>query len=118
MGLLELLYEGVDLFLVFWRHGRRLFIAKGGEPGARYHEKQGGLYQAGAFNADTASDLPGNFYATRISSRSSWINSVLKGTSAASASSVGAIAGATAVPEPSSAAIFGIGAAFLLRRRR
>jgi hypothetical protein len=46
VGLLELLYEGVDLFLVFWRHGRSLFIPEGREYGTRYHEKQGGLYQA------------------------------------------------------------------------
>jgi hypothetical protein len=44
---------------------------------------EGGLYQGGegnwTFTTDLPADLPGAFYATRISSNLSWINSVLSG---------------------------------------
>ena len=82
---------------------------------------KGGLYQGGdgrwAYNADLAADVPGNFYATRISSRQSWIKSIV-GTVATSSTQSGALTSATAVPEPASVSMLAIGAAALLRRRR
>ena len=72
----------------------------------------------GAYNANSSTDLPGNFYATRISSRASWIKSIIGTSSTTSALTAARMAGTTSVPEPSSAAVFGIAAAMLLRRRR
>jgi hypothetical protein len=80
---------------------------------------KGGLYQTGVFAADTSSDIPGNFYATRISSRASWINSIIKSTTTTSAgATLAGVSGTSAVPEPSSFALVAMGAAALLRRRR
>jgi hypothetical protein len=79
---------------------------------------KGGLYQLGTYNANTSTDLPGNFYATRISSRASWIKSIIGTSSTTSALSASQMPGATSVPEPSSAALLSIAAAMLLRRKR
>jgi hypothetical protein len=80
---------------------------------------KGGLYQAGVWNGNTAADVPMNFYATRISSRASWIKGIIGTTSTASAMpAAGTLAGTRSVPEPASAAILAMGAAFILRRRR
>ena len=80
---------------------------------------KGGLYVGGdgkwMYNSDTSADIPGNFYATRISSRQSWVKSII-GTTTASASPL--TASAVAVPEPASLSILAIGASALLRRRR
>jgi hypothetical protein len=82
---------------------------------------KGGLYQGGdgrwAYNADLAADVPGNFYATRISSRQSWIKSIV-GTVATSSTQSGALTATTAVPEPAGLSLLAIGAAAMLRRRR
>jgi hypothetical protein len=79
---------------------------------------KGGLYQGGdgrwAFNPDTSADVPGNWYATRISSRQSWIKSIIGSTTTSGASALTA----TAVPEPASLSLLAIGAAALLRRGR
>ena len=73
---------------------------------------KGGLYQNGSLISDGSTDLPAAAYATRISARQSWINSVLSG-------QLGSSGFGTTVPEPASAALLVIGAACgLLRRRR
>ena len=80
---------------------------------------KGGLYQGGdgrwVYNSDTSADIPGNFYSTRISSRQTWIRSIV-GSSLAPRDSSALMA--TAVPEPASFSILAMGAAALLRRRR
>ena len=38
---------------------------------------KGGLYVQGKLTPDTSADVPGNWYATRISSRASWIKSII-----------------------------------------
>jgi hypothetical protein len=82
---------------------------------------KGGLYVGGdgkwQYNTDTTADVPGNFYATRISSRQSWIKSII-GTTATSSTSAALTASATAVPEPASVSLLAIGAAAMLKRRR
>ncbi len=79
---------------------------------------KGGLYQGGdgrwAFNPDTSADVPGNWYATRISSRQSWIKSIIGSTTTSGSSALTA----SAVPEPASLSMLAIGAAALLRRGR
>jgi hypothetical protein len=77
---------------------------------------KGGVYLQGSKITDTTADVPGAFYATRVSSRISWINSILKGGTGAAAFQVGA--DASAVPEPASIGVLAIGAISLLRRRR
>ena len=47
---------------------------------------RGGLYQAGTKITDTAADVPGDWYATRISSRQSWIKSIIGTTTSSSLS--------------------------------
>lgn len=78
---------------------------------------KGGLFTGSpgkwSYTLDTSSDIPGNWYATRVSVRASWIKSII-GTLATSPTSVGV----TAVPEPASLGILGMAAAMLLRRRR
>jgi hypothetical protein len=81
---------------------------------------KGGLYVGGdnawRFNTDTAADNPGNFYATRVSARSSWIKSIVGTISAAPVPSSSSL---TAVPEPASLGLFAAaGAVFVSRRRR
>lgn len=78
---------------------------------------KGGLYNQNVLIPDTAADVAGQWYATRISSRQSWINSVLRGTATASSSAV-AIDGVSSVPEPASVSLIGIAAAFLIGRRQ
>jgi hypothetical protein len=82
---------------------------------------KGGLYVGGdgkwQYNTDTTADVPGNFYSTRISSRQSWIKSII-GTTATSSTSAALTASATAVPEPASVSLLAIGAAAMLKRRR
>ena len=82
---------------------------------------KGGLYQGGdgrwAYNTDTSADIPGNFYATRISARQSWIKSIV-GTVATSPTQSGALTATTAVPEPATLSLLAIGAGAALRRRR
>jgi hypothetical protein len=77
---------------------------------------KGGLYYNNSFVSDTSTDNPQQWYATRISSRGSWINSVLNGSASPSAA---AVPGGSVVPEPTSAGIL-LGATGLvaLRRRR
>lgn len=76
---------------------------------------KGGLYVGGdgkwQYNTDYSADVPGNWYATRISSRQSWIKSIIGSTATASSAM-------TAVPEPASLSLLAIGATALLRRRR
>ena len=80
---------------------------------------KGGLYINGTQAiTDTTADIPGAWYATRVSSRMSWIKSIT-GTipSASVAFSPSDLVG-TAVPEPAGAGLLAVGAALLLRRRR
>jgi hypothetical protein len=81
---------------------------------------KGGLYQQNVLASDGASDIPSNFYATRISSRASWINSIIHPTtsSAAAADGPALTGGTSAVPEPGGIALLCAGAAMLFRRRR
>jgi hypothetical protein len=81
---------------------------------------KGGLYINGNTPiTDTATDVPGAWYATRISSRASWIKSII-GTVPSSAMAIASPAdlSVTTVPEPASVGIFAVGATFLLRRKR
>src|SRR5207248_8657603 len=57
---------------------------------------KGGLYYNGSKIYDGATDAPESFYATRVSSHASWINSVLAGRITAGA----ALPGTSLVPEP------------------
>ncbi|MEA2709146.1 MAG: hypothetical protein QOF78_1747, partial [Phycisphaerales bacterium] len=81
---------------------------------------KGGLYVGGdgkwQYNTDTSADIPGNWYATRISSRQSWIKSII-GSTAAGASATAPAGSLVAVPEPAGLSLLAIGAAALLRRR-
>ena len=81
---------------------------------------KGGLYQGGdgkwTYNTDYSADIPGNWYATRISSRQSWIKSII-GTSV-STRDASLATSAIAVPEPASFSVLAMGAVALLRRRR
>jgi hypothetical protein len=84
---------------------------------------KGGLYLGGdggwRYNTDTATDQPGNWYSTRISSRQSWIRSIIGTTTAAAAASPAVVSSVTtAVPEPASLSVLAIGGIALLRRRR
>ena len=82
---------------------------------------KGGLYTRNGtswqMNWDTAADQPTNWYATRITSRSSWINSIIAGSLWATPSSVAAPAG-SAVPEPGTLSVVGIAAVSMFLRRR
>jgi len=75
---------------------------------------KGGLYYQGSKITDVSSDLPGALYATRVSSHSGWINSVLAGQIAASAAQPGF---GSVVPEPTSVGIVLL-AAWSLKRSR
>jgi hypothetical protein len=81
---------------------------------------KGGLYINGDQSiADTAADIPAAWYATRVSSRASWIKSII-GTvpgAAPGALSVSDLS-VTSVPEPASLGLIAISATLLLRRRR
>jgi hypothetical protein len=82
---------------------------------------KGGLYTgkegAWTFNTDTAANIPGASYATRISSNMAWINSVIGTTTIVQASSL-STNDPQAVPEPSTIGIFGLMAIAMLRRKR
>jgi len=81
---------------------------------------KGGLYLNGNSPiTDTTADVPGAWYATRVSSRSSWIKSII-GTVpiASSAFSLGDLGVTSAVPEPASIGLIAVGATVLVRRRR
>jgi hypothetical protein len=84
---------------------------------------KGGLYTrsggAWKFNTDTFTDIPGNWYATRISSRQSWIKSIV-GTVSTGALPVSSSSSlpVSSVPEPMSFGVLAMGATMLLRRRR
>jgi len=54
---------------------------------------------------DTTADVPGNWYATRISSRQSWIKSIINSSSASMAETATISDGMAAVPEPAGAAL-------------
>jgi hypothetical protein len=78
---------------------------------------KGGLYVGGdghwAYNTDTRYNNPGNWYATRVSSRQAWIRSVVGGISTAPTELT------STVPEPATfGALTLAGAATLLRRKR
>ena len=77
---------------------------------------KGGLYVGGdgkwQYNSDYSADVPGNWYATRISSRQTWIKSIIGSTATTSTSAM------TAVPEPAGLSLLAVGATALLRRRR
>ena len=81
---------------------------------------KGGLYINGNQSiADTAANIPGAWYATRISSRQSWIKSVIGTVPTSSAALTAADLSVTsAVPEPASLGLFAGIATLLLRRRR
>lgn len=83
---------------------------------------KGGLYLGGdnawKYNTDTTADNPGNWYATRISSRSSWIKSIIGTSSTSAVASAGSVTSVQAVPEPASIGVIAIAATSLLRRRR
>jgi hypothetical protein len=81
---------------------------------------KGGLYINGnQAITDTTADVPGAWYATRISSRSSWIKSIIGTVPTAIMTSPGDLAvTAAAVPEPASLGLVAAGATLLLRRRR
>jgi hypothetical protein len=85
---------------------------------------KGGLYVGGdnawSYTSDTSTDVPGYWYATRVSSRASWIKSIV-GTISTGATPYASSSpiSVTAVPEPASVGLLAIGAsAFLGRRRR
>ena len=82
---------------------------------------KGGLYTRSGggwkYNSDLASDIPGNWYATRISSRQSWIKSIVGTVSTGALSSSTSSLSVTSVPEPMSAALLALAATALLRRR-
>jgi hypothetical protein len=78
---------------------------------------KGGLYVQNQLIPDSSTDVPGQWYATRVSSRQSWIKSIIGSTSSASVSPA-ALSGTSAVPEPGTLSLVGIGAAWLLGRRR
>ena len=85
---------------------------------------KGGLYTrsggAWSLNGDTATDIPGNWYATRISARQSWIKSVVGtvSTGALPIASTSSSLPVSSVPEPASLGVLAMGATMLLRRRR
>jgi hypothetical protein len=80
---------------------------------------KGGLYTGPdgqwKYTADTTSDVNGNWYATRISSRQTWINSIIKSSTSASPTASAAL---TSVPEPASLGVIALASSLLLRRRR
>jgi MYXO-CTERM domain-containing protein len=82
---------------------------------------KGGLYQGGdgrwTYNYDAAADIPGNWYATRISSRQSWIKSII-GTTTTTAAREASLTSSVAVPEPAGFSLLALGAAAMLQRRR
>ncbi|MEO6435392.1 MAG: PEP-CTERM sorting domain-containing protein [Tepidisphaeraceae bacterium] len=84
---------------------------------------KGGLYTRSGgswnYNTDTSTDITGNWYATRISTRQSWIKSIVGtiSTGALPSGSASSLA-VTSVPEPASAALVVISASALLMRRR
>ena len=69
------------------------------------------------YNTDTSADVPGNWYATRISARQSWIKSII-GSTAAKASLSTASGSMTAVPEPAGFSLLAVAAGAMLRRGR
>lgn len=83
---------------------------------------KGGLYVGGnnawKYTTDVTADVPATWYATRISSRQSWIKSIIgtAPTSGAAVASAGAVDIAT-VPEPSGVVVVGIAGVALIRRR-
>jgi len=93
--------------------------AGGGFNGAIFDK--GGLYTRNGttwqMNWDTWNDQPTSFYATRITERSGWINSIIGGSLWATPSSYTG-SSVSAVPEPASVSLIGIGAAALFLRRR
>lgn len=62
---------------------------------------KGGLYRAGSFSTDTATDKPSSFYATSLAANYSWISSVI----------------AVQVPEPGTTALIGAAGVLLLGRK-
>ena len=80
---------------------------------------KGGLYINGNQSiADTAADIPGAWYATRVSSRNSWIKSIIGTVPASLSVSPADLSVTSAVPEPASLGFFAAFATLLLRRRR
>ena len=82
---------------------------------------KGGLYQGGdgawKKNTDSSTDLPGNWYATRVSAHQSWIKSIINNTTTAAYPAAGTT-NVAIVPEPTSLGVLAIGATALLRRKR
>jgi hypothetical protein len=83
---------------------------------------KGGLYTRNGsswkFNTDTTADIPGNWYATRISTRQSWIKSIVGTVSTGAVPTAASALAVTSVPEPASVGVLALGATMLLRRRR
>jgi hypothetical protein len=90
--------------------------------GPQFHASvydKGGLYINGTQSlTDTVANVPGAWYATRISSRQSWIKSIIGTVTPAKLSSMAGMSVTAVVPEPASLGLFGLGATLLLRRRR
>jgi hypothetical protein len=79
---------------------------------------KGGLYVSNSPVTDTVADVPGNWYATSISRRISWINSIIGvPPKSATFSTSGIASDAAAVPEPLGGTIILLSGALLATRR-
>jgi hypothetical protein len=79
---------------------------------------KGGLYVSNSPISDTAADVPGNWYATSISRRLSWINGIIGvPPKSATFSTSGSATDVTSVPEPVAGTIVLVSGMLLATRR-